>query len=115
VPAGTTRATRTEIINWMDKYFREFPNGVCNVTSDCKRLENGGGNYNCGAGAMCVAGAPSGTPAATPRIILADTETGMGAGLTILLSSTDMHQFKMYGGQVHAVHAILGAATSSGW
>ena len=109
------RATRAEIIAWMDKYFREFPNGVCNVTSDCKRLENGGGNYSCSGGASCVAGAPSGTPAATPRIILADTETGMGGGLTILLSSTDMHQFKMYGGQVHAVHAILGAASSSGW
>ena len=29
--------------------------------------------------------------------------------------NTDMHLFKMYGGQVYGVSAILGAAGSSGW
>ena len=51
----------------------------------------------------------------TPRLILADVETGIGVGFTMFMGNTDMHMFKMYGGQVHAVHAILGAASSSGW
>ncbi len=42
------RATREELTSWVEKYFRSFPNGVCDVTDDCKRLENGGGNFNCG-------------------------------------------------------------------
>ena len=33
----------------------------------------------------------------------------------MFMGNTDMHMFKMYGGQVYAVHAILGGATSSGW
>jgi hypothetical protein len=33
----------------------------------------------------------------------------------MFMGNTDMHMFKMYGGQVYAVHAVLGGATSSGW
>ena len=50
-----------------------------------------------------------------PRILLADPDTGIGVGMTMFMGNTDMHMFKMYGGQVYAVHAILGGATSSGW
>ena len=114
VPADQ-RATRDELTSWMDKYFRVFPRGVCNVTSDCKRLENGGGNFDCGAGASCAAGAPTGTPELDPRLILADTETGVGVGFTMFMENADMHMFKMYGDQVHAVQAVLGQAGSSGW
>jgi hypothetical protein len=114
VPAGQAN-TRDELSAWMDKYYRSFPNGVCNTTSDCKRLENGGGSFNCMAGAMCTAGAPSGTPAITPRLILADEQTGIGVGFGMFFGNTDSHMFKMYGGQVHEVSAILGQATSSGW
>jgi hypothetical protein len=114
VPADQ-RATRDEITSWMDKYFRVFPRGVCNVTSDCKRLENGGGNFDCGAGASCATGAPTGTPELDPRLILADTETGVGVGFTMFMENADMHMFKMYGDQVHAVQAVLGQAGSSGW
>lgn len=114
VPADQ-RATREELTSWMDKYFRVFPRGVCNVTSDCKRLENGGGNFDCGAGASCAAGAPTGTPELDPRLILADTETGVGVGFTMFMENADMHMFKMYGDQVHAVQAVLGQAGSSGW
>src|SRR5690606_14241245 len=38
VSAGE-RATREQLIGWVDKYFRAFPNGVCDVTSACRRLE----------------------------------------------------------------------------
>ena len=113
-PTGT-RATRAELIAWMDKYFRMFPRGVCNTTSACRRLENGGGNFVCSNGGSCAAGQPTGTPAMTPRLILADAETGIGVGFTMFMGNTDMHMFKMYGGEVHAVHAILGEASSSGW
>jgi len=110
------RNTRAEITGWMDKYYRMFPRGVCNVTSSCRRLENGGGNFSCGAGASCAAGQPgAGDNELTPRLILADVETGLGVGFTMFQENTDMHMFKMYGGEVYAVHAILGAADSSGW
>jgi hypothetical protein len=109
------RNTRAELIAWIDKYFREFPMGVCNTVSSCRRLENGYGNFVCTSGASCVAGAPMGTPAMTPRALMADPETGIGVGMTMFMGNTDMHMFKMYGGQVYAVHAILGGATSSGW
>lgn len=109
------RNTRDEIARWIDKYFRMFPRGVCNVTPDCRRLENGGGTFMCTTGASCDPGQPSGQPALTPRLILVDSETGIGVGFTMFMGNTDMHMYKMYGGRVYAVHAILGAATSSGW
>ncbi len=114
VPADQ-RATREELTSWMDKYFRVFPRGVCNVTSDCKRLENGGGNFDCAAGASCMMGAPTGTPELEPRLILADVEAGIGVGFTMFMENADMHMFKMYDDEVHAVQAVLGQAGSSGW
>jgi hypothetical protein len=116
VPANQ-RNTREEMVAWMDKYLRIFPRGVCNTTSSCKRLENGGGSFSCSAGASCDPGQPSPTtkPAVVSHIIFADVETGIGVGFSLFQSNTDMHMFKMYGGQVYAVHAILGAATSTGW
>jgi hypothetical protein len=110
------RNTREELTAWMDKYFKIFPRGVCNTTSSCQRLENGGGSFSCSAGASCDAGPPgSGTPAIKSHIIFADVETGIGVGFDLFMGNADMHMFKMYGGQVYAVHAILGAATSTGW
>jgi hypothetical protein len=101
----------------MDKYFRIFPKGVCNTTSSCKRLENGGGSFSCNSGASCDPGQPSTStkPAVVSHIIFSDVETGIGVGFDLFMSNTDMHLFKMYGGQVYAAHAILGAATSTGW
>jgi hypothetical protein len=110
------RNTRDEIASWIDKYFRIFPRGVCNVTSDCKRLENGGGSFGCDFGASCDPGPPgSGSAVMEPRLILVDVEAGIGVGFTMFMGNTDMHMYKMYGGQVHAVHTILGAASGSGW
>ena len=92
-----------------------FPRGVCNTVSSCRRLENGYGSFTCTDGASCAAGQPTGTPAMLPRILLADPDTGIGVGMTMFMGNTDMHMFKMYGGQVYAVHAILGGAAASGW
>jgi len=117
VPEGDQRATREELTSWIDKYFRFFPSGVCNVTGDCTRLENGGGNFSCGAGASCTAGDPGpGDANLTPRLIFADVDRGIVVGLTILSGHLDMHMAKMYGGEVHAVHAILrDTQGQSGW
>ncbi|KYF67204.1 hypothetical protein BE04_02530, partial [Sorangium cellulosum] len=114
------RATREELTSWIDKYFRAFPAGVCDVTAACKRLENGGGNFSCGAGASCSAGDPGSGGTLIPRVILADEVRGIAVGLTMFDFSTDghldMHMIKMSGGQVHAVHAILRDTNGmSGW
>jgi hypothetical protein len=110
------RATREQIIAWMDKYFRMFPQGVCAVTDSCRRIENGGGNFRCTDGAQCSPEEPGpGDNELTPRLIFADVETGMGVGFTMFQGNTDMHMFKMFGGQVHGVSAVLGQAGNSGW
>jgi hypothetical protein len=116
VPEGQ-RNSRAELIAWVDKYFRLFPSGVCNVTQDCTRLENGGGDFSCGAGASCSAQGPGPNDAnLNPRLILADVERGIAVGLTILSGHLDMHMVKMYGGNVYAVQAILGDTEGqSGW
>lgn len=114
VPDGMQN-TRDEITAWVKKYFVDFPNGVCNTTSSCKRLENGGGSFSCSGGAGCMTGDPA-KPVITPRLILVDTESGLGVGFDLFEGTDDdTHMFKMYGGQVYGVSAILGGATSTGW
>jgi len=115
VPAAD-RNTREEITAWMNKYFRMFPAGVCNTTSACRRIENGGGNFMCSAGGSCSANQPGPMDdELVPRLILADVETGLGIGFTMFQGNTDMHIFKMLGDQVHGVSAVLGAAGNAGW
>lgn len=110
------RATREELIAWMKKYFERFPAGVCNTTPDCLRIENGGGNFVCGQGASCASGNGSGQAVLDPRLVFADVESGLGVGFTIFTGGyVDMHMFKMYGGKVYAVSAILANGNDSGW
>lgn len=113
------RATREELLGWVDKYFRAFPSGVCDVTQACRRLENGGGDFSCSTGASCTSGDP-GSSTFVPRVLLADEERGIAVGFTIFDFQTtghlDMHMIKMSGGQVHAVQAILRDTNGeSGW
>ncbi|MDF3069041.1 MAG: hypothetical protein K0R38_4642 [Polyangiaceae bacterium] len=115
VPAEQ-RATREELTGWMDKYFRRFPAGVCNTTPDCLRIENGGGNFVCGQGASCASGSGSGQAVLDPRLVFADVEAGLGVGFTIFTGGyIDMHVFKMQGGEVSGVSAILANGNDSGW
>jgi hypothetical protein len=112
------RATRQQLTAWIDKYFRAFPSGVCDTTSACKRLENGGGNFNCGN--SCSGSTPTTGGTFEPRVIIVDEVRGIAAGLTIFDYMTtghlDMHMAKMSGGQVHAVQAILRDTNGqSGW
>jgi hypothetical protein len=102
------RATHEEMVAWLEKYFSFFPQGVCNVASSCTRLENGGGNFNCGTGATCTAGDPGPSDNNLPsREIHADVETGVGIGMTIYSDNIDMHMYKMVDGQVLAVQAVF--------
>jgi len=112
----STANTSDQMNAWMLKYFNLFPAGVCNTDSSCKRLENGGGSFSCSAGASCSSSsATSGTPVLKSHAIFSDPETGIGAGFDDFMSNCDMHIFKMYGGKVYAVHAILGACSTTGW
>ncbi len=115
------RATREQLSGWVDKYFRAFPAGVCDVTQACKRLENGGGNFNCSDGASCTGQTPATGGTFEPRVIVVDEVRGIAAGFTIFefggsSGHLDMHMMKMSGGEVHAVHAILrDTQGESGW
>jgi len=110
------RDTREQITGWLERYFKTFPRGGCNLADDCQRLENGGGSFECSAALSCDMAAPlTGAGALRPRVLVADVETGIGVGFTMFMGNTDFHMIKMYGGEIHAVHAILGAADSSGW
>ena len=108
------RNTAKEMNAWMLKYFKAFPAGVCNTVSNCQRQENGNSPGNCSLGGSCQTAEPTGTVLKS-HIIFSDVETGIGVGFDLFMGNTDMHMFKMYGGQVYAVHAVLGGATSSGW
>ncbi len=108
------RNTRKEMNAWMTKYFKAFPAGVCNPVANCTRLENGSSPGGCGLGASCQSGDPTGNVIKS-HAVFSDAETGIGVGFDLFMGNTDMHMFKMYGGKVYAVHAILGTATSTGW
>lgn len=114
------RATRQQLTSWIDKYFRAFPSGVCNVTTACRRLENGGGDFSCGTGASCSSNTPTTGGTFEPRVIVVDEVRGIAAGFTVFDYQTtghvDMHMIKMSGGKVHAVQAILrDTGGKSGW
>jgi hypothetical protein len=110
------RNTHEEITGWLERYFKTFPRGGCGLADNCQRLENGGGSFECSAALSCEMSASlSGSGALKPRLLIADVETGIGVGFTMFMGHTDFHMIKMHGGKIYAVHAILSAATSSGW
>ncbi|HYQ15597.1 MAG TPA: hypothetical protein VEQ58_07565 [Polyangiaceae bacterium] len=114
-PVPTTMRNTTQEMNaWMSKYFKAFPAGVCNADTNCKRLENGNSPGGCNLGASCQAGDATGNVIKS-HAIFSDVETGIGVGFDAFMGNADMHFFKMYGGKVYAVHAILGTASSTGW
>jgi hypothetical protein len=110
------RSTRAEIEKWLNKYFRSFPGGGCNLAPNCQRLENGGGNFTCDAALSCSTAEPSATgEALRPRLFVIDVERGIGVCFVMFMGHTDFHMIKMHGGQIYAVHAILAAAMNPGW
>jgi hypothetical protein len=110
--------TRDALSAIVDKYFTQFPAGACNFASDCKRLENGFSPGSCTAGLSCSMsmGMGTGSMGMKTRLVVLDVETGVAVGFVMFAGSyTDFHMFRVRDGQVHAVHAILAKASSSGW
>jgi hypothetical protein len=111
------RSTRDQLQAFIDTYFTRFPNGACNFASDCLRMEDGSSMAgSCtGSGIGCT-DAGSGMAAMTARLHVIDVEAGISVGFTMFAGAyTDFHMFKVRGGQVHGVHAVLASASTSGW
>jgi hypothetical protein len=110
------RASRDQLEGWLDKYFKMFPMGGCNLASDCTRMENGF-SLACSVGATCSSMEPgSGEGVMEPRLIVVDEEASLAAGFVMFMDRyTDFHLIKLVGGEVQGVHTILAAAESSGW
>ena len=50
------------------------------------------------------------------RLSVIDVDAGIGVGFTMFQGKyTDFHMFKVRGGEVHGVHAVLAEAAQSGW
>jgi len=109
------RATREELEHWLDKYFKLFPSGGCDFSSDCKRMENGF-TLDCTAAVSCSSDEPGASGSMDPRYILVDTEAGLAAGFVMFAGSyTDFHMIKSIGGEIQGVYTILGSADQPGW
>jgi hypothetical protein len=117
VLAAADQPTRDQLMMLMDTYFTQFPNGACNFASDCTRVEDGGSVGGCtGLGVGCSMSGGTGTGGMKARLHVLDEAAGISVGFTMFAGSyTDFHLFKVRMGQVHGVHAVLAAATSSGW
>jgi hypothetical protein len=110
------RASRAELEGWLNKYFKLFPMGGCNLASDCRRMENGF-SLACNVGATCSSMEPGpGDGVMEPRLIVVDVEASLAAGFVMFMDRySDFHMIKLVGGEIQGVHTILGAAESSGW
>jgi hypothetical protein len=112
------QSTREQIQMMIDRYFTQFPAGACMFASDCKRYENGFSPGGCSAGLSCSMTMPMGMARGgmMTRLTVIDVEAGIGVGFTMFAGMyTDFHMFKLKGGEVHGVHAILAKASSPGW
>jgi hypothetical protein len=110
------QGTRADLQSLMDVYFSRFPNGACNFASDCTRVEDGQSVGGCTGSGIACADSGSGVSTMTARLHVIDVEAGISIGFTMFAGTyTDFHMFKVRGGQVHGVHAILASASSSGW
>jgi hypothetical protein len=78
--------------------------------SDCKRAEN---SFSPGA---CSFGVPTSMPM-MPLHYVVDLEAGIGVGFVLFGGSArgmlDFHMFKVKGGKVHGVRAIVGPSVAA--
>lgn len=110
------RASRAELEGFVDRYLTRFPAGGCKFANACKRYENGFSPGNCSIGLSCST-APEPPKTGMPnRLMVIDVEAGIGVGFTMFQGRyTDFHMFKVRGGEVVSVHAVLAKANKSGW
>jgi hypothetical protein len=108
------RGTRAQLEKIVDDYFVYFPTGACNFASQCVRFENGFSPGACSLGLSCSTSSPG--TGAKPRLSVVDLEAGIAVGFVMFANAyTDFHMFRVRGGEVQGVHAILAGADSSGW
>jgi hypothetical protein len=114
--APDQRATREQLQGFIERYFTRFPAGGCMFASDCRRYENGFTPGACSLGLSCSMSMTTAKPVMMNRLSVIDVEAGIGVGFTMFQGKySDFHMFKVRGGEVHGVHAILAEAKQSGW
>jgi hypothetical protein len=111
------RSTREELYGIADAYFEMFgSSGVEAPFSDnCDRWENG----NRMTEGDCNSGIIPGLDdlITNRRYVMADVEAGIVVGYAIFGGALDFHMFKVVGGQVHLIQAVItdSGHDSSGW
>lgn len=115
IEATDNRWSREELEGWIDKYFKSFPSGGCDFSSDCRRMENGF-SLGCTAAVSCSQGDPPARGAMNPRVIVVDVEANLAAGFVMFAGAyTDFHMIKVKDREVIGVYTILAEADRSGW
>lgn len=110
---ASQRASRAQLEKIVDDYFVHYPAGACYFAPHCVRFENGFSPGACSLGLSCAAGTGQGGP---PRLKVIDPEAGIAVGFVMFGNAyTNFHMFRVRGGQVQALHAILASASSPGW
>lgn len=110
------RASREELMLFVTRYFSLFPRGGCNFASECQRFENGFTPGACSIGLSCSMSNDMSRPVMPTRLALIDVEAGIAVGFTMFQNRyTDFHMFKVRGGKVVSLHAVLAEASSPGW
>ena len=110
------RASRAQLQGFVDRYFTLFPAGGCMFASDCERFENGFTPGKCSLGLSCSMSMTMSRTGMMNRLSVIDVEAGIAVGFTMFQGKyTDFHMFKVRGGEVHGVHAVLAKAERSGW
>ncbi len=114
--AADKRATRDDLTGWMTKVLHAIPEGRVQHHQHLQAHRKRRGPPSCAAREPVVTQRLPPRPVLKTRLVLADVDAGLGVGFTLFTGGyTDMHMFKMYGGQVYAVSAILAKADSTGW
>lgn len=111
------RPSRAEMKLVIDRYFKLFPGGGCDLAPGCRRVENGF-TLGCEVMMSCSTQNPDtvARPVMDPRVYVLDEETGVAVGFVMFMGGyTDFHMIPLRDGQIVGVHAILAPARSSGW
>jgi hypothetical protein len=110
------RSTREQLNAVADSYFSMLQDRVTVVAFDvpCDRWENGTKTTS----GECTHGMPPGPVQITGRRYpVADVDSGIAAGFVLFAGTLlDFHLFKVKGGKVQLIQAVIGpAASTSGW
>jgi hypothetical protein len=119
------RSTREELIRIADAYFEGFEtSGTADYmpvpfAADCDRWENGvkTTQMNCAQQFQTIAFGSFGSGITRRRYPVVDVENGIALGFVLFSGiGIDLHMFKVSGGQIHQIQAVVGPFNgSTGW